>query len=187
MLFLAVIGASTGYVLGRVKLQKTSTEASGGGTPSTGPGTQGPSDDRTTATPTSTAQGCLAETEAAVKQKFGSPGGLVQLLYISTKGTGSSGQAIGSEVWICKDSRGTLFYQGHRRSAAELAGAAREKLVDLDNALLLAEVKSNGSTGYVATNRDGSNITTYRVSTTVLVIEFPDGRSSTENVIAHEP
>ena len=172
VVFLAIVGASAGYAIGRARLASAATAGPPGSTPGpVRPGT-------TTTAPASSGRACLPETEAAAKQKFGSPGGLVQILYIGTAR---------AEVWICKDSVGTLFYQGHRKSAAESAGGPRETLVDLSNALLLNDVNLDNSGRYVATNHTSSGTTRYYVSTTELVINTEGQPTETQAVTYHVP
>ncbi len=71
----------------------------------------------------------------------------------------------GSEVWICKDDRGGLYYQGHRGQPNDAP------LVEGTNALFLTDVTADGDT-WVAVNRqaaDGSTVE-YHVSAQGLVI-----------------
>ncbi|HEU4423743.1 MAG TPA: hypothetical protein VFR67_14525 [Pilimelia sp.] len=173
-IFLAVIGASVGFVLAGRESQDNGGAADGPDTVYTTPTAQPddppaaqppppPDDD-----PLPVRDRCPRHTERWAKQA-GSPGGLELKLYIRTDG---------SEVWICRDSAGTLFYQGHR-------GSPGERLVEGKNALFLADVVADGD-GYLATNRSGKQVTTYRVSTAQLVIESPNG-TTTEDVRDHWP
>jgi hypothetical protein len=198
--FLAVIGASAGYILGlrakraeRHVAQQQQQPTPEAPTTPTGPtdtattGNPGGGKPTATATRTSTPTAstpptgrCLAETERDAKRKFGSPGGLAQVFYINTDL---------SEVWICRDSDGVLFYQGHKKSSSERNGGIRPPLRDLDNSLLLKTVASDGSGGYVAENYDSASgkTTRYLVSVVRLVIEYPDGRRETQPVTRHAP
>ena len=82
---------------------------------------------------------------------------LYRVLYVRTAG---------SEVWICRDAGGRLYYQGHR-------GQPNEQLVESQNALFLSAVVSDGDDGYVATNTSsGGRITKYHVTPDQLVTEF---------------
>jgi hypothetical protein len=176
VLFLAVIGASVGYVWGA---HDARARAAGGSV------TQGPTAARTTpatggstpagdSTPTAppTAVPCLAHTEELAR-RAGSPGGLIEAMYLKTTG---------SEVWVCKDSGGRLWYQGHVRSSDEKAGGTRGPLIEGDNALFLSTVEPEGD-GYVATNRVGDAVTRYHVSVRELVIELSDGRQEHQAVL----
>jgi hypothetical protein len=169
--FLAVIGASVGYIVAQAHRTTTGASRGGGGdnggdnggtgnggnnnnggtTPSTGGG----------GSTTTVRRACLDVTEKAAKDR-GSPGGLVQLLYIDT--------AL-SEVWICRDSGGKLWYQGHRKSQAERNGGTREPFVEGENSLFLGTVERRGQTSYVATNVTDTGTTRYLVSEQELVID----------------
>lgn len=80
-----------------------------------------------------------------------------------------------SEVWICADEYGTLYYQGH-------SGRPGEKLVEGENALFLNSI-SRTDDGYVAVNTVGDKTTRYLVSRQKLIIEYPDGRRDTQPAI----
>lgn len=174
-IFLAVIGASVGFVLAGRDSGDGGGTAGGPGspvytTPDTAPDDQPPAPQPPPPDndPPPTRDGCPRQTERLARQA-GSPGGLELKLYIRTDG---------SEVWICKDSAGTLFYQGHR-------GSPGERLVEGRNALFLTDVVADGD-GYLATNRSGERVTTYRVSTSQLVIDGRNG-TTTEDVRDHWP
>jgi hypothetical protein len=146
-LFLAVIGASVGFVLGaraEDREQHRPAAIDPGAPPGEGQNPQPP--------PPPAGKACPEHTEQLAKE-HGSPGGLKQKLYIRTDQ---------SEVWICIDSRGTLFYQGHR-------GAPGEDLVEGETALFLTDVETDGD-GYAATNNTGKNTTRYEVTPAKLVI-----------------
>jgi hypothetical protein len=178
-IFLAVIGASVGFVLGGRDGGNGGNGTAGGPsspaytTPDTQPDEQPnpqpppppPPQDND---PPPTRDRCPRQTERLARQA-GSPGGLQLKLYIRTDG---------SEVWICQDSGGTLFYQGHR-------GGPGQRLIEGQNALFLTDVVAEGD-GYLATNRSGDRVTTYRVSTSQLVIDGRNG-TTTEDVRDHWP
>jgi hypothetical protein len=103
---------------------------------------------------------CLDHTEQLARDQ-GSPGGLTVVMYLKTTG---------SEVWVCKDTAGRLWYQGHVRSSAEKAGGSRGPLIEGENALFLSTVEPEGN-GYVATNTSGGGATKYHLSVKELVIE----------------
>jgi hypothetical protein len=167
--FLAVIGASAGYILGlrhrhatRAAAQETTQPAQTGGRNSVGP----------------VSKRCLDETERDAKQKFGSPGGLVQMFYVQTDK---------SEAWICKDSANTLFYQGHRRSNEERQSGQRAPLVDLTNSLLLKTVRPDGNGGWIAENVSANGTTRYLVSAAGLTLEQPNSKPDRQPALKHEP
>ena len=171
VVFLTVIGASVGYVLGA---REARARAADGDTPtpgvtSTTPVQRSPGN-QTSAPPGPRA--CLDHTEQLARDR-GSPGGLTEVMYLLTTG---------SEVWICKDTGGRLWYQGHVRSAEEKAGGSRGPLIEGDNALFLSTVEREGE-GYVATNTSGGGTTKYHVSVQELVIEFGDGRKERQDVV----
>jgi hypothetical protein len=169
VMVLAVIGSFTGYFLGLRELNLRDQAGQSPGSGETG--------DTASASATASGTACLDFTEREVKKRFKSPGNLVQVLYVRTSG---------SEVWICKDSFGNNFYQGHRLSQAESNGGTREAFTDSNN-LLLQTVSQQPDGSWVATNSDGNGTTRYRVSTTNLVIELPSGTQQTEKVTRHEP
>lgn len=123
------------------------SRALGGQTP-TGPGQAGAS---STATSTPAEQPCPDFTIDRVRAE-GRPGNLVEVLHV--RGTKSNGDE--GEAWICRDSDGTLYYQGHDIDGAPLAEG--------ENAIIVGggingDVVQDGST-YVATVSFGQ----YRVS-----------------------
>jgi hypothetical protein len=137
VLFLAGIGAGGGYALGNASHRrqvKVATSASPG--VSSSPSATGSATTR-----------CPASTEKQVGK-----GNLVQVFYLSTGSNGQSG-SYGSEVWICRDSGGRLWYQGHRKSQSE--GPSGAPLVEGVNSLLLPDPTWNPAAGtWTATNND---------------------------------
>lgn len=209
VVFLAVIGASVGYVLGanaKTQAAANTTSTTGGngtgngnatsgsptgaptngGTGNGGTGNGGTGNGGTgnggTATPT---PGTSADT------------GLERCLDHTeqlARGRGSTGgltvvlyiKTFGSEVWVCRDSGDKLWYQGHVRSANERATGKRDELVEGDNALFLWTVDHEGD-GYVATNTGGGGTTKYHVSREELVIEHGDGTRQRQPVLESRP
>jgi hypothetical protein len=196
VVFLAVIGASVGYVLGadearaRAAAQNrastggnpTATGTASNNNPTSGPTNNGNNNGGNTATSSPTAspkvstyttpQPCLDHTEQLAKAA-GSNGSLTIVMYIKTNG---------SEVWVCKDVDGKLWYQGHVRSSNERNTGNRDPFVEGTNALFLSTVAPEG-TGYVATNANDKGTTKYHVSTRRLVIEFSNGNQENQPVI----
>lgn len=93
---------------------------------------------------------------------------LEQALYLRTAGY---------EVWICRDSEGELYYQGHRGGPEE-----RPIQPDGENWLFLTGViEKDGA--YVAVNTNGLATVTYTVSPELIEIEFSDGSVERETAI----
>jgi hypothetical protein len=84
-----------------------------------------------------------------------------------------------AQVWICTAADGTLFYQGH----LYLEG---DRLVENDNALFLTDVRADGD-AYVATNRTNRGTTVYRVSRKELVQGKGDGSDDKWPVLETRP
>lgn len=159
LVFLAIIGGSVGAVLGL----RADSDPDGGGHAGNGAatGTRPTGDSTQPGTePAPRDRACPAVTDQAARAE-GSPGGLSYLLYIRTDQ---------SEVWICRDTAGRLWYQGHRHLGSPT--------VDLpaptsDNTLFLTDIRAEPDQGYVATNAGRTGTTYYRVSRTWLVIDNP--------------
>jgi len=167
VVFLTVIGSSVGYLVGR---HVRDVRAGNSG--------PGPAD-----TPSDTPSGkpCPDQTQHDAQALFKPQGALTQVLYVRTHGDGGA-----SEVWICEDTIGNLYYQGHRLSQEEQDGAPREPFTD-KNSLILQTVSKQGD-DYVAENSSAKTGTTrYRVSTARLEIDLPDGTVQREQVVAHDP
>jgi hypothetical protein len=161
MIFLAVLGGGAGYSLGTY----AKDHPSGGVSSDTDTGS---GDQTTTATDGGGSGGggsdapptrCPKHTET-----LAAAGPLTRVLYLHTAQ---------SEVWICKDSAGTLYYQGHR-------GAPGEDLQENINALYLTQVAPEGD-GYVATNADGNGTTEYHVTSGRLVVKYKNFHSPRPN------
>jgi hypothetical protein len=158
LVFLAVIGASVGFVLGNRgdDPQNTGADRNTGediGDPFTPSPSPSPS-------PSPTAVVCPASTQ----QKAGKD--LTGLLYVRT------GR---SEVWICVDADEKLYYQGH-------SGPPGEELVNDVNAIFLTDVEAT-QYGYRARNTKGGSVTVYSVSSKELIIQTPDGTRATEPAV----
>jgi hypothetical protein len=142
VLFLAVLGASVGYLAGRQVLAHrdlaTGQDQDGGST--TNPPTGG----------ASTASGgthCPSVSEKTAKKE------LFQVRYIETNR---------SEAWICRDAGNGLWYQGHNKDG---------DIDSNDFSILIEGAQDNGDGSYVATNKDHNGTTRYFVYTNKLVIE----------------
>jgi hypothetical protein len=137
VLFLAVLGASVGVVVGlRVNEHRAAEEQSRTGGDSGG---QSTGDPQPPAGSTPTGKRCHQVTERDAKV-----GALFEVRYVKTNR---------SEAWICRDSGGGLWYQGHLLSGP---------LDSNDFSLLLPGVQADGDT-YVATNEaDGTRYLVYR-------------------------
>jgi hypothetical protein len=141
----------------------------------TGPG---PSRSSTPAVPTltNTADPCPQFTVDAVRQA-GRPGNLERVVYVEATLAGTAG----AEAWICRDSDGTLYYQGHNK-------AGRATVATGDYTILLGTpiegtVTANGST-YTATNPSNDGRTTqYIVSRQTLTLVLPSGARTDYTVV----
>jgi hypothetical protein len=172
VLFLAVLGGGVGYSVGTLtKSQHSGSSGPGGAsTPDAGTTTEsatGTGSPAATGPSNAAAARCTKHTEDLAKA-----GPLTQLLYLHTQY---------SEVWICKDGAGTLYYQGH-------SGPPGQDLQEHVNALYLTEIQREGENGYVATNRDDNGrVTEYHVTTTRLIKKFYNYASpkpdETENAV----
>lgn len=184
LVFLAVIGGSVGAVLG-LRADRGAGGADAGGPPGsggatgtapqsqptgdgTGPATQPPT------TPATPSRACPEVTGQAARAE-GSPGGLSYVLYIRTDE---------SQVWVCRDTAGRLWYQGHRHLGSptpELPAATS------DNTLFLVDVVAVPDGGYLATNTGRTATTYYRVSPAWLVIDNPGtGNDLREQVVEYD-
>ncbi len=159
VIFLAVLGGGVGFSLGTLAKHQHNAAATrdDGGTAGQDNGSgQGNGTGGGNGAGTGGGQnGKKACPDHTVQQAGAGP--LTQVLYLHTPQ---------SEVWICADSGGTLYYQGH-------SGPPGEDLVEGTNALFLTDVQRENGNGYVATNTDGSGrITRYHVTAKRLVKEF---------------
>jgi hypothetical protein len=179
-IFLAIIGGSAGWIAGgwakapdeREAAENQYQDPPPGDDPTAGNGNGGDGDggnggneagNGTSGGDRPAADRCPAHTRQ-LAAKNGAVGKLTVKFYLRTTR---------SHVWICADENGTLFYQGFR---GRLSGA---QLVEGPNALFLTAV-SEDDDGCVAVNKDGDEVTTYRVTSDRLVITHPDGKESVE-------
>jgi hypothetical protein len=160
VIFLAVLGGGVGFSLGTLsKHQRNAAATQDDGTASnrrddgTGNGQgSGSGNGSGTGGGNGGRHRCTPHTE-----ELAGAGELTQVIYLHTAK---------SEVWICKSSSGTLFYQGH-------TGNPGEQLQENVNALFLTDVQQEGDNGYVATNTDPAGpITKYHVKPKRLVKEY---------------
>ncbi len=123
---------------------------------------------------------CPAFTVEAVKAA-GRPGKLERVLYVD----GSRPNTSGAEAWICQDSDGVLYYQGHNKQGP--ANAAVSDYTILLGTPITGSVTQNGST-YTATNpsRDG-RVTQYVVSREKLTLVAPNGAQTDYTVERSSP
>jgi hypothetical protein len=192
VVFLTVIGASVGVMLGMRQLATQATlsqdvhpiNATSAATTSSG--TTAPSDPvattspsrRPSATPSpspSAARSCPEPMEAAVAAQ--APAKLTLVLYIET--------AV-AEVWICRASDRVLWYQGHRKSGPD-ARYPKDDLTQGVNSLLLSHVKELPGDQYEAVNTNADGSTKYTVSIAALITSRPSQSPETQPVIAHYP
>lgn len=196
---LTIVAGSAGYFGTRQILGGNNPNLAGGGghtasptpVPNPGgpgdPGTEGPTtspDTGPTGTDTSPtpdpAAGCPAVTATAVHDA-GLPSELKLLLYVQLRRSGSTP----AEAWVCKNSDGTLFYQGHMRGRPfDLATSSSSILLGTG---VKGDVTTEGS-GFVATNVEPDKRTEYHVSAEAfkLVID-PGGETIYEVVRAVQP
>jgi hypothetical protein len=148
VIFLALLGGGVGYSLGRISPHRQTVLAQ------LSASRPGPTQDGSSLPVTdvlSPATRCPAHIE-----NLAAAGTLTQVLYLHTENT---------EVWICRDTGGTLFYQGHR-------GPVGEQLNEGSNALFLTTVQPEEG-GYVATYTDPQGrVTLYHVKPHRIIREY---------------
>ena len=151
VIFLAVLGGGVGFSLGTLSKHQrnaATTAPDGSGTDTT------PTATTDTGGGPNPGKRCPPHTEQQANA-----GPLAQVLYLHTAQ---------SEVWICKDRNGTLYYQGHK-------GGPGDPMVEGSTALFLTDVRKEQGTdnGYVATNTDPAGpITKYHVRPHRLIREY---------------
>ncbi len=93
--------------------------------------------------------------------------------------------AAGAEAWICRDSDGTLYYQGHNKAGP--ATVATGDYTILLGTPIRGTVTQDGST-YTATNpsNDGGS-TQYIVSAEKLTLVLPSGARTDYTVVRTSP
>jgi hypothetical protein len=167
VVFLAVIGGAGGYLIGhKVRAERVASEQ-GSGSDGSGDGTgaeQSPSDGPSP-TPVGTDAAPLAGTHCPSVSERDAHAQLIRVLYIDTAG---------SEVWICKDSTGGLWYQGHRKGGS---------IDSNDYGLLLPDVQTSGD-AYVATHQTSEGTWKYLVSKKSLTIVEPGGTRAPEPALS---
>jgi hypothetical protein len=178
MVFLAIIGGSGGYLAAHRQKQHHLAVAQSSSPPSAAPATAtpAPSDQPVSAlsspsksiSPTSSGQECPAPAE-----KLAGNIRLYELLYLLTAR---------SEVWICKDAGGKLYYQGHSLTLGR-------DLIEGKTALFLKEVTTDPDVpgGFVATNVDNHGTTRYHVSPQQLVTEINGKANQPEPAVSSRP
>jgi hypothetical protein len=144
ILFLAVLGGSVGYLVGRQVKAHRDLSSNQQQVPPDGSATDGAT---STGTPDSGGTHCPQVSERDAKKP------LIQVRYIKTHR---------SEVWVCRDPDGGLWYQGH-----DLSGA----LDSNTHGLLLSGVTKQEGGRYEASNTDEHGTTNYYVYADKLVIE----------------
>lgn len=155
LIFLAIIGGSLGFILGT-----TGGDPEGSGQQTGDPSTPSVIDTPPAPTTPPSAVPCPEHTEELAGTE------LTQVLYVQTER---------SEVWICEDGEGRLFYQGH-------AGQPGEDLVEDKNAIFLPDVEKT-EYGYRARNSSGQGTTEYMVSSKELIIRPGEGPAETEPAV----
>jgi hypothetical protein len=147
VVLLAVLGSAVGYLAGwQVNKHRLANQQAQG--PGETPGTSTPTQPGSTASGTPCPN--ISERDAV---KAGSPGGLTQVRHIETAR---------SEAWICQDSAGRYWYQGHNKAGP----------IDSDQyGLLLGDVRDNGDGAWAAIHVDENGTTRYLVYRDKLVIE----------------
>jgi hypothetical protein len=190
MLVVGGLAGAGAYMMVRTYLQDTAaatqrndaqTGPTGGGTQTTGGGTQpGPTGATTGATTGGDpGAGCPAFTADAVRNA-GRKGELQRVLYVDATRTGTRG----AEAWICQDSDGTLYYQGHDKNGA-LTGATTDVSILL-GAGVRGTVARQG-VGFVATDPANDGNTQYIVNRETLTVVSPSGGRQEYTVTRYLP
>lgn len=165
---LAVVGAVFGYLLGTQAEERTNPDGALGTSPS-------PVRSTTPQPPARSGRSCPPVSEKAAIEA-GSRGDLRQRLYIRTER---------SEIWICEDAGGRLWYQGHRlRGKLDAANG--------EDSLFLGNVNFTGGNGqfdeYVAVNATDKGTTEYTVSRDWLtIVNKNNNTSQREQVLERYP
>jgi hypothetical protein len=141
ILLVAIGGFAVGF--GGTGAYLAVSQALAGETPA-GPDQAGASTTPAVVTTSDGGQPCPAFTIEAVRES-GGPGDLVEVRWV--QGTRPSG--LGGEAWICLDSDGTLYYQGHDLNGPATAGTSNNTI--LIGGSVRGEVTRDGE-NYVATN-----------------------------------
>ena len=122
---------------------------------------------------------CPAFTATAVKNA-GRTGDLKLVLYVDGTRDGTNG----AEAWICQDSDGTLYYQGHNKDRPLTAATTDVSI--LIGPGVRGSVARQGS-GFVATNPADGGTVQYVVTRETLTIVLPDGGRQEYRVVRSLP
>jgi hypothetical protein len=155
--FLTIIGLSVGLVMGTRAKDEARAERLQPTAPTLAP----------TVEPTPAAAQCRRETQDAA-QRYNPSGTLVIVLRVRTAS---------SEVWICQDSAGRMYYHANR-------GGVDAVWIEGKTALLLPDVVPYGD-GYRVTSAADSNgrTTTFDVNQQRLLITHKDGREEEQPTV----
>jgi hypothetical protein len=126
-----------------------------------------------------TANPCPRFTVDAVRGA-GRPGNLEQVIYVEAELAGTAG----AEAWICRDSDGALYYQGHNKAGP--ATVATSDYTILLGGPIKGSVTQDGST-YTASNPSASGSTQYMVSREKLTLVLPSGARTDYMVVRSLP
>jgi hypothetical protein len=166
VLFLAVIGSTVGYLVGRhVEMRRVGSLPAGPGDNLPGAGSTAT---RTASRPTATPPGrpgaspsaTLAGSRCPAAAEKATGTQLTEVLHVVTAT---------SQLWICRDAAGGLYYQGLNGSGESIT---------------LPNVRKNPDGSYLATNVDAKGTYRYTVSGTGLVLEAPGQAATTEPAVS---
>jgi hypothetical protein len=159
VLLLVAVGGGTGWALGGLD-----APGAGRGVQGAGDGTADPG----AGNATTEAPECLQHSETEAIEQYGSPGGLTGVVYLRGVHEERPGWRI--EVWICRDSAGRLFYQGHNGTPEN------RDLREGENALLLPVNPDHdeGEGRYEAVDRRGDRETRYEVQVDECEVKIGD-------------
>jgi len=185
MLVVGGIAGAGAYLVVRTYLHDAaaatqSNTAQTGPTQPTGGGTQSAQTNPTGATTGGDpGAGCPAFTADAVRNA-GRKGQLQRVLYVEGTRTGTKG----AEAWICQDTDGTLYYQGHSKDGP-FTGATSDFSILL-GAGVRGTVARQG-VGFVATNPANDGTTQYIVTRESLTVVLPSGDRQEYTVTRYLP
>lgn len=155
--FLTIIGLSVGLVMGTRAKDEAQAERLQTTSPTFVPDVE----------PTPAARQCRRETQDAA-QRFNPSGTLVIVLRVRTAT---------SEVWICQDSAGRMYYHANRDGAQAV-------WIEGKTALLLPDVVRYGDGYRVASAADSNGrTTTFDVNEQRLLITHKDGREEEQPTV----
>jgi hypothetical protein len=110
----------------------------------------------------------------------GQKGQLTRVFYVK----GSLAGTTGAEAWICQDSDGTLYYQGHAFDG-DLSQAKSANTIILGKPIA-GEVTKSGST-WTASNPTSNGLTQYIVGRDIFRIVQPSGDKLDYTVTKYAP